>query len=779
MNKNTETKYSKPLESTAEDFYKSGKEHLAELLAELDLRLHLRVLQRRRHAADRNHPGEAFRGLYVPHEEIENILRLERGKKSKYSRMKEDNKEVALEKHIRQLRRRREKKTEKSLKTSVFLPFFQLALLFRLDRFELDLLLICMAPEVDQNYEKIYAYLQDDVTKKYPTVNFILELQELQYPIEPFSKTDARSYFLPGSPLLFHGLIQLIEEPVARPLLSKSLRVNERIVNYLLGINVPETESLPIANYKLIEPEAYWTVLEVPAELKSQFVSLASAKAIDGERLVFYLEGAYGAGRKTIAEAFCHQLKMPLLVVNLRDIILRAENDPLRFELQVKSFFREALLLPAALYVEDFDLLFAGEWGADRDGSHDRLGAHGEVKRRYYLRTVMQAVENYTHVTFLAGEISWPPMLIFKGPTFIKKILPKLSYKNRKQLWKNEFENPKLDIDGISGKFKFTPGQIKDAAMEAICNAASRSGKVKRNTSVISDDLYIACRNQSNRKLSEMARKIEPHYGWNDIILPRDQLLQLKEIRDYIKNRHKVYDDWEFGRKLSLGKGLNILFTGPSGTGKTMSAEVIAKELGLDLYRIDLSCVVSKYIGETEKNLASIFKEAETANSILFFDEADALFGKRSEVKDSHDRYANIEIGYLLQKMEEYEGAVILATNLKNNMDEAFVRRMHCTVEFPFPDESSRRRIWDNIYPPQVPLSETIDFDFLSKNIKISGGIIKNIAVTAAFYAAEADRPVNMKHLVLASKREFQKIGKLCLKSDFLQYYDLVCDTEI
>ena len=199
-------------------------------------------------------------------------------------------------------------------------------------------------------------------------------------------------------------------------------------------------------------------------------------------------------------------------------------------------------------------------------------------------------------------------------------------------------------------------------------------------------DLHAACRLQSNRKLAALARKITPHYTWDDIVLPADRLRQLREICNQVKYRARVYDEWGFDRKLSLGKGLNVLFAGPSGTGKTMAAEIMAGELGLDLYKIDLSTVVSKYIGETEKNLARIFDEAETTNAILFFDEADALFGKRSEVRDAHDRYANIEISYLLQRMEEYDGIVILATNLRKNMDEAFVRRMHFTVEFPFPD---------------------------------------------------------------------------------------------
>ena len=205
-----------------------------------------------------------------------------------------------------------------------------------------------------------------------------------------------------------------------------------------------------------------------------------------------------------------------------------------------------------------------------------------------------------------------------------------------------------------------------------------------------------------------------------------------------------------------------MLFSGPPGTGKTMAAEVIANELQLELYKIDLSQVVSKYIGETEKNLNRIFTAAETANAILFFDEADALFGKRSEVRDAHDRYANIEIGYLLQKMEEYEGISILTTNLRQNLDEAFVRRLAFTVHFPSPDEASRRRIWAGIWPSEMPLSEEVDLDCLARQFKLSGGNIKNIALAAAFLAAEAGSPVTMSHVLQGTKREYQKMGKVC-----------------
>jgi SpoVK/Ycf46/Vps4 family AAA+-type ATPase len=237
-----------------------------------------------------------------------------------------------------------------------------------------------------------------------------------------------------------------------------------------------------------------------------------------------------------------------------------------------------------------------------------------------------------------------------------------------------------------------------------------------------------------------------------------------------------VYDEWGFDQKLHMGKGLNMLFSGPPGTGKTMAAEVIARELELDLYKIDLSQVVSKYIGETEKNLDRIFTAAESTNAILFFDEADSLFGKRSQVHDAHDRYANIEIGYLLQKMEEYDGIAILATNLRNNMDEAFIRRLKFSVEFPFPDESYRFRIWRGHFPGGAPASDDIDFAFLARQFKLAGGNIKNIVLNASFMAAADDKCIHMKHLILAARREYQKMGKACTEAIFGEYMFLIKD---
>jgi SpoVK/Ycf46/Vps4 family AAA+-type ATPase len=292
------------------------------------------------------------------------------------------------------------------------------------------------------------------------------------------------------------------------------------------------------------------------------------------------------------------------------------------------------------------------------------------------------------------------------------------------------------------------------------------------------EDLELACRRHSNQRLNSVAHKITPLYRWDDLVLPADQSKMLREITAQVKHRSLVYEKWGFERKLSLGKGLNVIFAGQSGTGKTMSAEIIAGELRMDLYKIDLSNVVSKYIGETEKNLERIFTEAGESNAILFFDEADSIFGKRSEVKDAHDRYANIETGYLLQKMDEYEGIVILATNLRKNLDEAFVRRMHFVIEYPFPEEEDRYQIWSRVFPKEMPLAESVDLRFMARQFKIAGGNIKNIALTAAFLAASdgSDAVVEMLHLIRATRREFQKMGKLITETDFGMYYKWISE---
>ena len=284
------------------------------------------------------------------------------------------------------------------------------------------------------------------------------------------------------------------------------------------------------------------------------------------------------------------------------------------------------------------------------------------------------------------------------------------------------------------------------------------------------DEVQQACRAFAGAPVSTLARRIQAKHQWADLVLPGMQLEQLTAICSQAKHSSIVYGAWRFEGKLSLGKGLNAMFTGQPGTGKTMAAEVIAADLGVELLKIDLSQIISKYIGETEKNLRQLFDQAATANAILFFDEADALLGKRADVKDAHDRYANTETAYLLQKMEEYSGITILATNLRQNMDAAFTRRMRFIVDFPFPEEDDRLRIWRAVWPVEVPLGADVDLALLARQFRFAGGSIRNVALSAAFLAAEQSQPVSMRHLMLAIKRELQKIGRLINEEEHRRY---------
>ncbi|MDQ4098219.1 MAG: ATP-binding protein, partial [Actinomycetota bacterium] len=287
-------------------------------------------------------------------------------------------------------------------------------------------------------------------------------------------------------------------------------------------------------------------------------------------------------------------------------------------------------------------------------------------------------------------------------------------------------------------------------------------------------DLRAGARAQNAAGLERLARRIEPRVGWEDLVLPPHVMDQLRELVARIRHRDRVLGDWAMASRSSKGQGVKALFAGDSGTGKTISAEVVAQDLGLDLYVIDLATVVDKYIGETEKNLDRIFAEADRVNGVLLFDEADALFGKRSDVKDAHDRYANVEVAYLLQRMELFDGLAILTTNLRSNLDEAFARRLDAIVDFPMPEEDDRLRLWERHLSPGVPRGADLDLDFLARSFKLSGGNIRNIAMAAAFLAADGGRAVSMADLIRATEREYRKLGRLCLEAEFGPYHHLI-----
>ncbi len=625
-----------------------------------------------------------------------------------------------------------------SIQRGIALRLAELERLFALTRFEIDSLMLCLAPELDPRYQRLYAYLQDDVTRRRPSVNLVLNLLCPSFR----EKLTLRRCFYSGAPLVDDRLVLLFDDPQdPAALLSKCLNVDERIVGYLLGSDEVDSHLRPYI--RSVKPQARIEDLVLPAEMTRRFSMLVHESELS--QTILYFQGPYGSGRKTAAEALCHESKLGLLMVDTENLV---NGQSLNFEMAVRLAVREAALLGSVLYWDGVDCLLAEE-------------------KRSLRKVLLSELSRCHSLTILAGATAWEPADELQASTFIRIEFPRPAYADRVQLWQAILPadaNSEMDPSALANKFRFSGGQIRDAMRSALSSARWRDPEANQLTAA---ELYDACRLHSSRKLSSLGRKIKPHHVWEDIVLPADRLQQLREICNSMKYRSLVFDQWGFDRKLSLGKGLNILFAGPSGTGKTMAAEIMAGELGLDLYKIDLSSIVSKYIGETEKNLARIFAEAETSNAILFFDEADALFGKRSEVRDSHDRYANIEVNYLLQKMEEHEGVVILATNFRKNMDDAFVRRMHFTVEFAFPNEGDRRRIWEQIWPKETPQSPDLDLDFMARRFEVPGGNIRNIAMAAAFLAASDGGVVSMTHLLHGARREFQKMGKVVRQGDF------------
>ena len=628
--------------------------------------------------------------------------------------------------------------------------FAALQRLFGLSAFEIDVVLLALAPELDVRYERLYSYLQDDVTRKRPSIDLAFSLL---CPVAADRLVMRRS-FGADAPLMRHHLIELIEDPAQpqSPLIRKYLKLEDRVVDFLLG--VPSLDQRLGNSVDLLDTIVDGKNLGVAENICQQALHWASQAHSGGRRTVFYFQGSYGVGKLSCALSIGRHLGQKLLLVDLERLLA---DPPVPIAHLLRLIEREALLDDAWIFWRGFDRLL-------------------DEKYRGLLHDLLQAVESGPAVAFLSGAETWEPAGRFHDLVFLRISFDPPAYAKRLELWHHFLHDHAdgsngLDLAAVANQFCLSGGQIHDATATARNLARWRKPEAPL---VGTRDLFAACRLQSNRKLTRLARKIEPRFAWHDIVLPKEQMEQMRSICIYVRHRALVMERWGFDRKLSLGKGVNALFAGPSGTGKTMAAEVIARDLQLDLYKIDLSTVISKYIGETEKNLARIFQEAETSNAILFFDEADALFGKRSEVKDSHDRYANIEISYLLQKMEEYQGVSILATNLRQNMDEAFVRRLTMTIHFPMPDEGNRRTIWEKTWPSGAPRGADLDLGFMAQRFRFSGGNIRNIALGAAFFAAEDERAIGMPHVIRATREELHKMGKACVKNDFGPYYEML-----
>ena len=682
---------------------------------------------REAYADEETAAAEQFRGLYLTHDDVKRLLAREPGTPvfSSARGGVENMADVSL----------------------AFEPLRRLADEHGLSDFDLNVLLIALAPELDRRYEQVYAYLQDDVTRKRPTVDLALNL----LCGDAREKVVWRAHFAPDSALVRRGLLHLIPdaEHLPTPLLAQGLKLDEQLIRFLTGQQSLDARLAPFCH--LASPPAAQGVQPPPDG--GALLGLAREARDSGKPLSLYFQGHEGTGRRRAAESLAREAGKRLLVVDVPRMVGGAGD----YAGLLRLALNEARFGEAVPYFDGLDSL-TGE---------ENAVAH---------RSLLEALGEFEGLCVLSGERglsaeSYEALNVvtvpFAPPDFVE----------RRALWLECLagESVRLegaDVDALAARMRLSrrqiAGAVRDAKMRARLRGAAPSSSPAGGPEPqpTARELFAAARAQSRHELSALATKIEPKYSWDDIQLPEDQLEQLREICAQAECGHVVYGEWGFGRKMSAGRGVVALFTGPPGTGKTMAAEVVANDLGLDLFKIDLSQMVSKYIGETEKNLDRIFREARSSNAVLFFDEADALFGKRSEVKEAHDRYANIEIGYLLQKLEEFDGIAVLATNLRQNMDEAFVRRMHVIIELPFPDEEYRLRIWRTVFPAEAPLGDDVEFGALARVIRLSGGHIKNIALASAFYAARDGRVIRAHHLMRAARREYQKLGRKLSEAD-------------
>lgn len=596
--------------------------------------------------------------------------------------------------------------------------------LFHLSSFEEKIMLMCIGVEIDVHFVQLIQKLQGD-TVQAPTFGLALAAFE-----------DAHwSALTPEAPLRLWHLIEITKNSL---LSQATCRIDEHILHYVAGI---ESLDYHIQDFfKLVGPEGKLVSSHqlIAAKLKKELAS--NYENQKKYPLIQLLGNSHKEKMNIIAEAFAghglstYRLPTQLIPHNYSELIE-----------MVRLWNREAILFGHVLFLDD---------------SQDELQDQKTSQLIFYM------IENIQHILVLGSnrKISG----IDRELLSLEVVRP--TQEEQRLLWQQQLSGLEEGLDGVAGNL-VTQFDLDSYAITNLARAALSEDRNNGNSSTPSkglrDHLWEICCTHTRPNLGHLAQRIEPVAKWNDLVLPDFQKTILKEIAIHVQQRQKVYFDWGFAGKSRRGLGISALFAGESGTGKTMASEVLANELNLDLYRIDLSQVVNKYIGETEKNLKKIFEAAEGSGAILLFDEADALFGKRSEVKDSHDRYSNIEVSYLLQKMEEYRGLAILTTNMKNALDKAFLRRIRFVVQFPFPDIKMRTEIWKRTFPQDTPREE-LDFPKLGA-LNIPGGNIRNIAINASFIAANKNQPVSMQDIRFAARNEYQKLDKQMGASESLQ----------
>jgi hypothetical protein len=599
---------------------------------------------------------------------------------------------------------------------------------FGIDARGLDVLVVALAPELDRRFEQLYGYLNDDITRRRATVGLALELVGL-----PLSSVAAREILGPGSPLVWGGLVSLEGED--RPWPGRELRVPDRVVAWCLGHDTPDPRVAAAVE-----------VSAGPIEVTgagAPDVAPALARWLEDHEGIVYLREAPGASGRWLGTTTWAAAGLPALVCHLD----RVGSGAAVVEVAAAAA-REAALQEAGLVVGPLD------------AAGDAQGA------------VVETVTRVPGGVVVHGRAPWDAT--WSRHTPMVWTVPVPTAEELAPHWGHALRDAPLarglDPTLATAQFRLSPEQVGRAAEVARGRAALEGREIDAQA------LRAGAREHNNPGLERLAQRIEPKVGWADLVLPDSVAAHLREIAARATHRDTVLGRWGMRPGGRRGRGVVALFCGVSGTGKTMSAEVLAGDLGIDLYVVELATVVDKYVGETEKNLERVFTEADGVGGVLLFDEADALFAKRSEVRGANDRYANVEVAYLLQRMERFDGLALLSTNLRSNIDEAFVRRLDAVVEFPMPDAALRRSLWERSLTPAVPRADDLDLEYLATSFAVSGGNIHSVCLSAAYASAESGQPVTMTDVVRCLAREYRKLGRLCTEAEFGKYWSIVAD---
>ena len=621
----------------------------------------------------------------------------------------------------------------------------RLAEALALDTDDLDILQLVLAPERDAKYEVLYAYLNNDVTRKLPTAELALRL----FGRDDTHRLRLRQRLAPESPLLRLSAIEFIAVNTEAPRMQRGLRVPSALADWLLGLDWQDERLEGVVR---LVPHGERQHRQ--RGLGSAVLSRLTQRA-DAETPVLVVSAPSPADAVSSALDALAAAGHDALVVDL--LALRATASP---QDTVTALALMQAVLGCGLVATSLDAL--------SDGDGRPLDQPVAAWRRL-ARSVRPLLVG------IATDTRWRD--VFGPVRGVEIVLPELDVPQRLAVWRGVLAQRGLAVDedallALADRFVLGPERIENAVSHAMDLAGAEHTSLP-----MAAHLNAAARAVSVEGGAEVVRSVRTRYSWNDLVVPPDVQQRLRDLVHAVALRPLVYDLWNFAHPGGGQRGIKAMFAGASGTGKTMAAAIVARELGLDLHRIELAAVMSKYIGETEKNLDRAFNAARRANAILFIDEADALLGKRSEVKDAHDRYANVEVAFLLQKMEDHDGVVIIATNLAHNIDAAFSRRMQFVVQFPLPDIGSRERLWAAMLPREAPLAPDLDIGFLARQFSFPGGDIRNIALEAAFRSAHQRTAIGMREVLGAVVAHYAKRGKLPHANEFGQYAALIAGT--